>query len=140
MYSRLVTDACDMVVVVSTSSASFSTGFFGGRRSTVRLGSTIFFMLGLEIKACKPPRNDLSIIEMSFLYDTWYSVVLRRPKNEVKLLTQRAAKWICMGKWAVKILADLFLKNEKASDDRTFFTQCVLYHSPGLKGFTKKSL
>ena len=43
-----------------------------------------------------------------------------RPKNEVKLLTQSAEKWICMGKWAFEILAELFLKNEKASDDRTF--------------------
>ena len=62
---------------------------------------------------------------MSFLYDAWYPVVLLRPNIEVKLLTQSAAKWICMGKWTVKILADLFLKNEKVSDDRTFFTQCV---------------
>ena len=38
---------------------------------------------------------------MSFLYDAGYSVVLLRPKNEVKPLTQSAAKWICMGKWAV---------------------------------------
>ena len=60
-------------------------------------------MLVLEIKACKPPRNDLklaSVIGMTFLYDAGYSVVLLRPKNEVKLSTQSAEKWICMGKWA----------------------------------------
>ena len=57
---------------------------------------------------------------MTFLYDTWYPVVLLRPKNEVKILTQSAAKWICMGKWAFKILAELFLKNDKSSDNRSF--------------------
>ena len=40
-----------------------------------------------------------------------------------------------MGKWAFEFLAELFLKNEKASDDRTFFTQCVRYHSPEVKKF-----
>ena len=38
---------------------------------------------------------------MTLLYDARYSFVLLRPKNEVKLLTQSAAKWICMGKWPV---------------------------------------
>ena len=39
------------------------------------------FMLGLEIEAWKPPRNDLkmvSVIEMTFLYDAQYSIVLER--------------------------------------------------------------
>ena len=58
---------------------------------------------------------------MTFLYDARYSVVLLRPKNEVKSLPQSAEKWICMGKWPFEILAELFLKNEKASDDRSFF-------------------
>ena len=62
---------------------------------------------------------------MNFLYDAQYSDVLLIPKNEVKLLTQSAAKRICMGKWAVEILAKLFLNTEKASDNRTIFTQCV---------------
>ena len=43
---------------------------------------------------------------MTFLYDTGYSVVLLRPKNEVKLLTQSAANSSCMGKWPVPSLAD----------------------------------
>ena len=44
-----------------------------------------------------------------------------KEKNEVKLLTQSAEKWICMGKWAFEILAILFLvKDEKAPDNRTF--------------------
>ena len=38
---------------------------------------------------------------MTFLYDARYSIVLLSPKNEVKLLTQSAAKWICIGKWPV---------------------------------------
>ena len=61
-------------------------------------------MLVLEIEACKPPRNDLkscSVIEMTLLYDARYSFVLLRPKNEVKLSTQSADKWICIGKWPV---------------------------------------
>ena len=58
---------------------------------------------------------------MTFLYDARYSVVLLRPKNKIKLPTQRAEKRICMRKWAFKILAELSLKNEKASDDRSFF-------------------
>ena len=36
---------------------------------------------------------------MTFLQDARYSVVLLRPKIEIKLATQSAEKWICMGKW-----------------------------------------
>ena len=58
---------------------------------------------------------------MTLLYDAQYSFVPLRPKNEVKVSIQSADKWICMGKWAFKILADFFsFKNEKASDDWTF--------------------
>ena len=49
----------------------------------------------LEIEASKPPRFDLkvvSVIEMTFLYDARYSVVLLRPKNEVKPPTESAEK------------------------------------------------
>ena len=42
---------------------------------------------------------------MTFLYDTWYSVVFRRLKK-VKLPTQSAEKGICMGKWAEPTLAN----------------------------------
>ena len=45
-----------------------------------------------------------SVIGMIFLYDAGYSIVLLRPKNEVKPLTQSAEKWICMGKWPVPSL------------------------------------
>jgi len=38
---------------------------------------------------------------MTFLYNARYSVVLLRPKNEVKSLPQSAEKWICMGKWPI---------------------------------------
>ena len=62
-------------------------------------------MLGLAIEACKPPRNDLkvvSVIEMTFLYDARYSIcLLLTPKNDLKLSTQSADKWICIGKWPV---------------------------------------
>ena len=47
-------------------------------------------------------------------------VLVGRIKNGVNLLTQSSEKWICIGKWAFIFLAELFLKNEKASDDRTF--------------------
>ena len=50
---------------------------------------------------------------MAFLYDARYSVVLLRPKNEVKLLTQSALGQICMRKWPVPSLAELFLRLQK---------------------------
>ena len=46
---------------------------------------------------------------MTFLYDAGYSVVLLRPKNEVKPLPQSAEKWICMGKWPLPNGGNLFL-------------------------------
>ena len=52
-------------------------------------------MLGSKIKACKPSGNDLkivSVIEMTFLYDAQYSVILLRPKNGVNLLNESVAK------------------------------------------------
>ena len=61
-------------------------------------------MLGSKIKECKPSRSDLKSWQRhrnEFLYEAWYSIVLLRPKNKVNLLTQSAAKWICMGKWSV---------------------------------------
>ena len=57
---------------------------------------------------------------MTLLYDARYSIVLLGPKSRVKLLTQTAENRICMGKWAFEILAILFLKDEKAPDNRTF--------------------
>ena len=57
----------------------------------------------------------------------------------LNLLIQSAEKGICMGKWVVKILAELFLKNEKASDNQTFFTQCVRYDTSGVKRFHQES-
>ena len=65
-------------------------------------------MLGSKIKACKPLRNDLKVVRaigITFLYDAGYSVVLLRPKNEVKPLTQSVEKGISMGKWPVPSLA-----------------------------------
>ena len=37
---------------------------------------------------------------MTYLYDARYLFVFLRPK-EVKLATQSAKNWICMGKWPV---------------------------------------
>ena len=45
---------------------------------------------------------------MTFLYDARYSIVLLRPKNEVKLLHQSAEKSICMGKWPVSNWGEFF--------------------------------
>ena len=45
---------------------------------------------------------------MTFLYDALYAVVLLRSKKEVKLLTQRVAKWICMWKWPVPMGGFIF--------------------------------
>ena len=50
----------------------------------------------------------VSVIELTLLYDARYSVVLLRPKSEVKLLTQSAEKSICMGKSAVPNWGELF--------------------------------
>ena len=81
-------------------------------------------MLGLDINASKPPRNDLkvaSVIGMTFLYDAGYSVDLLRPKNEVKPFTQSAEKWICMGKRPVPNGGNLFLGLPKGPRHLDFF-------------------
>ena len=57
---------------------------------------------------------------MTHLYSAEGVIFLLRPTNMVKLLTQRAQNWICMGKWAFEILKSLLIKNEKAPDDQTF--------------------
>ena len=75
---------------------------------------------------------------MIFLYDTWFSVVLVRPKHKVKLPTQSADKWICMGKWAFEILADFFSQKQEGLRRLDFFTQCVHCHSPGKKTSPRK--
>ena len=52
-----------------------------------------YFKVVLEVEASRPPRFDLkvvSVVETTFLYDAWYSVVLLRPKHELKLPTQSA--------------------------------------------------
>ena len=77
---------------------------------------------------------------MTFLYDARDSVVLLRPKNKAKLRTKSADKWFCMGKRAFKILAELFLKNDKASDDQSFFPQWARYQPPGEKKKSSRKL
>ena len=49
-----------------------------------------------------------SVIEMTFLYDAGYSVVLLRPKNEVKSLTQSAEKGDLYGEMACAKFRDFF--------------------------------
>ena len=87
-------------------------------------------MLGSEIEACKSLRNDLKIvsaIKMTFLYDAQYSVVLLRPKNEVKLLTQSAEKWICMGNRPLPNWGNLFLGLPKGPRRQDFFRESVRF-------------
>ena len=55
---------------------------------------------------------------MACLYTAFGSFHVLRLKNKVKLLTQNAQNRICMGKWAWESLEILFLKDEKAPDDR----------------------
>ena len=43
------------------------------------------------------------------------------------------------GEMGIQNLGAIFLKNEKTSDDRTFFTQWVRYHSLGVKRFHRES-
>jgi len=90
-------------------------------------------MLALKIKACEPPRNDLkvaSVIGMTFLYDAGYSIVLLRPKNEVKLSTQSAEKLICMGKWPVLNWGNLFLGLSKSPRRLDFFRKSAHFQCP----------
>ena len=70
---------------------------------------------------------------MTHLYSAEVSFVLLRSKNKVKLFTQSAENRICMGKRAFEVWGELFLKNEKAPDDRTFLPQWWCYRSPGIK-------
>ena len=76
---------------------------------------------------------------MTPLYSARHSFTLLRPKNKVKLPTQSAEKWICIGKWAFKIGAELFLKNKKVLGGQIFQGLRMLPMSP-LKHFIKKSL
>ena len=64
----------------------------------------------------------VSVVEMTHLCAAQYTFVLVRPKIEVKLSTQSADEWICMGKWTCEILAIVFLENEKARENRTFLS------------------
>ena len=83
-------------VVVDPNSAHIYTGF-----TTVCLGWNHHFSLGQRLKHVNPlkmTQKVVSVTEMTFLYDAWYSVVFLRPKNEVKFLTQSALGKICMGK------------------------------------------
>ena len=80
-------------------------------------------MPGSKIKACKPLRNDLKSCQR---YENDLSVcrlVLNCPfkiKNEVKPLTESAAKCICMGKWPVPTGGFYLSGFRKAQDVQIF--------------------
>ena len=59
-----------------------------------------------------------------------YSIVLLRPKNEVKPLTQSAKLSICMGKWAVPNWGNLFLGLPKGPRRLDFFRKSVRFQCP----------
>ena len=93
-------------------------------------------MLVLEIEACKHPRNDLKGCQRHRNNVSVQRLVLKCPsktKNKVKFATHSAEKWLCMGNWERKNLAILFLKAEKAPDDRSF-PQWVRYIVPNSWG------
>ena len=76
----------------------------------------------MDLKSDLSHRNDLT-----HLYSAEGSFVLLRPNSTVKLLTQSAENWICLGKWAFEILANYFLESEKTPDDQTFSSQWARY-------------
>ena len=100
----------------------------------VCLGSTNNLCLGQRLKHVKPLEMTYkvaSVIGMTFLYDAGYSVVLLRPKNEVKLPTQSAEKSICMGKWAVPKWGIYFHPLLVLAHVPEFFSQCGQFRSSG---------
>ena len=76
---------------------------------TVCLGSTKFLCLRWkleQVNLLKMTQILVNVIEMTLLYAAQYSFALLRPNIDVKLSTQSADKWICMGKWPVPSLAE----------------------------------
>ena len=67
---------------------------------------------------------------MTLLYGVWYSFVLRRLKNNVKLLPQSAEKWICMGKWAFENLGS-FSKRRRPQRTGPFYPSVHATLVPG---------
>ena len=77
--------------------------------TTVCFGSTKLLCLRRkleQVNLLKTTQNLVSVIEMTLLYAAHYSFVFLRPKFEVKLSTQSADNWICIGKWPVPSLAE----------------------------------
>ena len=80
---------------------TLSTGFAIPSPPTVCLGSTKFSCLRWKLKQVnllEMTQKLVSVIEMTLPHAAQYSFLLLRPKIEVKLSTQSADKWICMGK------------------------------------------
>ena len=96
--------------------------FLSNKWPTVCLGSTKFWPLGQASRLCGPPDGSKWPVASYNDLSAWrYGVICPSKTNKrVKLLTQNAENWICTGKWAFEILAILFLKDEKARDNRTF--------------------
>ena len=76
----------------------------------------------------------ISVIEMANLYDARGSFWSLRPHNTSKLPTQSALGQICMEKWPVPSLAELFLGLQKGPRRSDFFKGFVCYQcNPFLK-------
>ena len=65
-----------------------------------------------------------------------YSIVLLRPKNEVKLSTQSAEKSICMGKRDVPNWGNLFLGLPKGPRRLDFSRESVRFQCPPWKNLS----
>ena len=65
----------------------------------------------INLKSGPRHRNDLSAYRLALMCPS--------KTKKVKLSTQSAKKWVCMGKWALISGAIYVLKDEKAPDDRT---------------------
>ena len=90
-------------------------------------------MLGIKTPVHRGTREHTLLVDpkqtvkMSLVYGSWHSFVLLRPKNKVKLQTQSAEVWICMGKWSFEILAIYFPENEKTVDNQNFLSKWASY-------------
>ena len=104
-FGKVISTSCTMMALtlLRAKSSSFVQLIFAflGNPDTVCLGSTKFLCLRWtidQVDLLKMPQKLVSVIDMTFLYDAQYSILLLRPKNDLKLSTQSADQWICMGK------------------------------------------
>ena len=67
---------------------------------------------------------------MTHMYDARGSFHVLRPKTTIKLVTQSAEKWICMGKWPAPNGRNLFLGLPKGPRHLDFFRKSVRFQCP----------